>query len=160
MLRMEEAMIKEVYNYLLKLNSGILVIIIMAFIIMLIMAKPHLIKALKEWHKKRVEKYESIFTALEEIKKMIRINNEGTKACLYYDLDGILTRAEVLGSVWSSQIHQIYKNMEEIYNDLGDGMDKGDSLKSRASEIVTSDVLYHEKISKYNENKKKLSEES
>ena len=50
MLRMEEAMIKEVYNYLLKLNSGILVIIIMAFIIMLIMAKPHLIKALKENH--------------------------------------------------------------------------------------------------------------
>lgn len=98
---------------------------------------------------------EKLNDKIDTIDEKLDLNSEGTKAGLYYSIDQLLTSAELFG-VWSSQLYETYQKMYQSYLDLGDGLDKGKGFTNRAEKIEVNDTKFHEVVSTYNKNRRKL----
>jgi len=59
---------------------------------------------------------------------------------------------EIVGC-WSSESKERFDRVYQLYLALGDGVDGGRGLRTRADEIPVDNTSYHDKMSRYNNHK-------
>ena len=101
------------------------------------------------------ETLEKLDKKIDSLDEKLDKNSIGTKANLYYSIDQLLTQVELFG-VWSSQLKETYQKMCDSYIELGNGLDKGKTFEARADKIEVDDTKFHDVISNYNKNRRKL----
>lgn len=112
-------------------------------------------KVIKTREEEQKEQFKKINDTLDKIINKIDLDCEGTKSSLYYNIDQLLTTAELF-NVWSSQLKETYEKMHRSYVNLGNGYDNGDTFSGRANNIEVNDAKFHDIISTYNKNRRKL----
>lgn len=112
-------------------------------------------KIVKAKEDEQAKEFDKINDTLDKIFNKIDLDCEGTKASLYYNIDQLLTTAELF-NVWSSQLKETYEKMHRSYMKLGNGYDNGETFSVRAKNIEVNDTKFHDMISTYNKNRRKL----